>query len=133
VIQGRIGILSAYKTGRGAIVVRGVAETEENGKTRSIIVTELPYMVNKARWVEATAQLVREKKLEGIKDIRDESNREGIRVVFDLKTDADDRIVLNNLFKHTSLQSSFSVNMLAIVEGRPVLLTLKRALQVFID
>jgi DNA gyrase subunit A len=134
VIQGRVGILSAYKTGRGTLVVRGVAHVEELRKDRiAIVVTELPYMVNKSRWIESAAEMVRDKKLEGISDIRDESDRTGIRVVFELKRDADDKVVLNNLFKHTQLQTSFSVNMLAIVEGRPVLLSLRRALQVFID
>jgi DNA gyrase subunit A len=134
VIQGRVGILSAYRTGRGAVVVRGVAHVEEVRKDRpAIVVTELPYMVNKSRWIEATAEMVRDKKLEGISDIRDESDRTGMRVVFELKRDADDKVVLNNLFKHTQLQTSFSVNMLAIVEGRPATLSLRRALQVFID
>jgi DNA gyrase subunit A len=134
VIQGRVGALSAYKTGRGTVVVRGVAHVEEVRKDRpAIIVTELPYMVVKSRWIETAAEMVRDKKLEGIADIRDESDRNGIRVVFELKRDASDQVVLANLFKHTALQSSFSVNMLAIVDGRPVLLTLRRALQVFIE
>jgi DNA gyrase subunit A len=134
VIQGRVGIRSAHKTGRGTVLVRGVAHVEEIRKDRpAIIVTELPYMVNKSRWIESAADMVRDKKLEGISDIRDESDRTGIRVVFELKRDADDKVVLNNLFKHTQLQTSFAVNMLAIVEGRPVLLSLRRALQVFID
>jgi len=134
VIQGRVGILSAHRTGRGSVVVRGVAHCEEIRKDRfAIVVTELPFMVNKSRWIEATAELVRDKKLEGISDIRDESDRTGIRVVLELKRDADDKVVLNNLFKHTQLQTSFSTNMLAIVEGKPVLLSLRRALQVFID
>ncbi|MDX2094162.1 MAG: DNA gyrase subunit A [Kofleriaceae bacterium] len=134
VIQGRVGIISAYKTGRGQIAVRGVAHVEEIRKDRqAIIVTELPFMVNKARWIETTADMVREKKLEGISDIRDESDRTGIRVVFELKKDASDQVVLANLFKYTALQSSFSINMLAIVDSRPVLLSLKRALQVFIE
>jgi DNA gyrase subunit A len=134
VIQGRVGILSAYKTGRGAVAVRGVAHVEEVRKDRpAIIVTELPFMVNKARWIERAADMVRDKKLEGIADIRDESDRTGIRVVFELKKDASDQVVLANLYKHTELQTSFSVNMLAIVDGRPVLLTLRRALQVFIE
>ncbi|HEY4055907.1 MAG TPA: DNA gyrase C-terminal beta-propeller domain-containing protein, partial [Kofleriaceae bacterium] len=107
---------------------------EEIRKDRqAIIVTELPYMVNKARWIESTADMVRDKKLEGISDIRDESDRTGIRVVFELKKDANDQVVLANLFKFTALQSSFSVNMLAIVDQRPVLLTLKHALRVFVD
>ncbi|MDB4962004.1 MAG: gyrase, subunit [Myxococcales bacterium] len=134
VIQGRVGIMSAYKTGRGAIQVRGVASLEEIRKDRmAIIVTELPFMVNKARWIESTADMVRDKKLEGISDIRDESDRTGMRVVFELKRDASDAVVLNNLFKYTALQSSFSCNMLAIVDGRPVMLSLKRALQVFVE
>jgi DNA gyrase subunit A len=134
VIQGRVGILSAYKTGRGTVVVRGVHRIEEVRKDRpAIVVEQLPYMVNKQRWIEATAEMVREKRLEGISDIRDESNREGMRVVIELKRDADDKVVVANLYKHTALQSSFSINMLAIVEGGPVTLTLKRALQVFID
>jgi len=133
-IQGRVGILSAYKTGRGSIAVRGKADFEEIRKDRTaIIVSELPYMVNKARWIESTADLVRDKRLEGISDIRDESNRNGMRVVFELKRDANEQVVLNNLYKNTALQSSFGVNMLAIVDGRPVLLTLRRALHVFID
>ncbi len=134
VIQGRAGIVAAQRTGRGTVVVRGVAHVEEVRKDRpAIIVSELPYMVNKSRWIEAAADMVRDKKLEGISDIRDESDRTGMRVVFELKRDADDKVVLNQLFKHTQLQTSFSVNMLAIVDGRPVLLSLRRALQVFID
>ena len=134
VIQGRAGIVSAQRTGRGTVMVRGVAHVEEVRKDRpAIIVTELPFMVNKSRWIEAAADMVRDKRLEGISDIRDESDRTGMRVVFELKRDADDKVVLNHLFKHTQLQTSFSVNMLAIVDGRPVLLSLRRALQVFID
>ena len=134
IIQGRMGILSAYKTGRGSVVVRGRATIEEIRKDRNaIVVTELPYMVNKARWIEATADQVRDKKLEGIADIRDESDRTGMRVVFELKRDANDQVVLNNLYKATALQSSFAVSMLAIVDSRPVLLTLRKALQVFIE
>jgi DNA gyrase subunit A len=134
VILGRLGIYTAYKTGRGTISLRGVAHVEEVRKDRpAIIVTELPFMVNKAQWIEATAEMVRDKKLEGISDIRDESDRTGIRVVFELKKDADDRVVLNNLYKHSKLQVSFSINMLAIVDSRPVVLPLKRALQVFVE
>ena len=134
VIQGRNGILGAYKNGRGSIQVRGVAHVEEVRKDRqAIIVTEIPFMVVKSRWIETTADMVRDKKLEGISDIRDESDRNGIRVVFELKRDASDQVVLANLFKYTQLQTSFSVNMLAIVDQRPVLLTLKRALQVFVE
>ena len=145
VIQGRVGILSAYRTGRGTISVRGVAHVEEprgkgeaddgkKGKDRTaIVITELPFMVNKARWIEATAAMVRDKKLEGISDIRDESDRTGMRAVFELKRDANAEVVLASLYKFTALQSSFSINMLAIVDARPVLLSLRRALQVFID
>ncbi len=133
-IQGKGGILSAYKTGRGSITLRGKARIEEVRKDRqAIIVEELPYMVNKARWIEATADQVRDKKIEGISDIRDESDRTGMRVVFELKRDANEQVVLNTLYKATALQSTVSVNMLAIVEQRPVLLTLRRALQVFLD
>src|SRR5262249_41168413 len=97
VIQGPVGIMSAHRTGRGPVVVRGVAHVEELRKDRpAIIVSELPFMVNKSRWIETAAELVREKKLEGISDIRDESDRSGIRVVFELKRDADDKVVLNN-------------------------------------
>ena len=123
IIQGRAGILLAYKTGRGSITVRGRSHFEEVRKDRpAIIVTEIPFMVNKARWIEATAELVRDKKLEGISDIRDESDRTGIRVVFELKRDAPEQVVLNNLYKMTALQTTFGINMLAIVGGRPLLL-----------
>ncbi len=133
IIQGRQGILLAYKTGRGSITIRGRASFEEVRKDRgAIIVTEVPYMVNKARWIETTAELVRDKRLEGIADIRDESDRNGIRVVFELKRDASDQVVLNNLYKMTALQSSFGVNLLAIVDGRPVRLSLREALDVFV-
>jgi DNA gyrase subunit A len=133
-IYGRGGIQQAYETGRGAIIVRGKTEFEEmKGGRTAIIVTEVPFQVNKARWIETTADLVRDKKLEGISDIRDESDRQGIRVVFELKKDAVPAVVLNNLFKMTALQSSFGVNMLAIVDSRPKLLDLKDALQRFID
>jgi DNA gyrase subunit A len=133
-IYGRQGIRLAYHTGRGSIVMRGKAEFEEhkNGRT-SIVVTEIPYMVIKSRLVEKVAELVKEKKLEGVSDIRDESNRDGMRIVFDLKKDAVGAVVLNNLFKMTPLQSSFGVTMLAISDGQPRLLTLKDALQHFID
>ena len=133
-ILGRMGSISALKTGRGSVQMRGVAHFEEVRKDRNaIIVTELPFMMNKARWIENCADMVRDKKLEGISDIRDESDRTGIRVVFELKRDASDQVVLAHLYKQTQLQTSFSVNMLAIVEGRPVMLTLKKALHVFIE
>jgi DNA gyrase subunit A len=133
-IYGRRGILQAYETGRGSVIIRGKSDVEElkSGKA-AIVVTEVPYQVNKARWIEQTADLVREKKLEGISDIRDESDRQGIRVVFELKRDAVPAIVLNNLYKMTSLQSSYGINMLAIVDGRPQVLDLRGALLRFID
>jgi DNA gyrase subunit A len=133
-IYGRQGIRLAFHTGRGSIVTRGKADFEEDKKGRtSIIVTEIPYMVIKARLIEKVAELVKEKRLEGISDIRDESNRNGMRIVFDLKKDAVPAVVLNNLYKMTPLQSSFGVTMLAISDGQPKLLTLKDALQHFLD
>jgi DNA gyrase subunit A len=133
-IFGRQGIHLAYKTGRGSIVMRGKAEVEEDKRGRSsIVVTEIPYMVIKARLVEKVAELVKEKKLEGISDIRDESNRNGMRIVFDLRKDAVPAVVLNNLYKMTQLQSSFGVTMLAIVDGQPKILSLKEMLQHFIE
>ncbi len=134
IIQGRSGITSAFLKGKGSVVVRGRTHFEEIRKDRTAIVaTEIPYQVNKARWIESTATLVREKRLEGIADIRDESDRSGIRVVLELKRDANEQVVLNNLFKMTALQSSFGINMLAIAGGRPQLLTLRDALKVFIE
>ena len=116
------------------MVVRGLAEFEELRKDRmGIVVTEIPYMVNKSRWIQSAASLVREKRLEGISDIRDESDRSGVRVVFELKRDANEQVVLNNLYKMTALQSTFSVHMLAIVGGQPQVLTLRKALDVFIE
>jgi len=133
-IYGRQGIRLAYHTGRGSIVMRGKYEFEEDKKGRtSIIVTEIPYMVIKARLIEKVAELVKDKKLDGISDIRDESNRNGMRIVFELRKDAVPAVVLNNLYKMTPLQSSFGVTMLAISDGQPKLLSLKDALQHFID
>jgi DNA gyrase subunit A len=132
ILHGRNGIALAYKTGRGSVSIRGRCHFEELRKDRSgIVVTEIPFMVNKARWIEATAALVREKKLEGITDIRDESDRSGIRVVFELKRDANEQVVLNSLYKMTALQTSFSINMLAIVGGKPQKLGLRQALNIF--
>src|SRR5215470_8170510 len=134
IICGRAGIHQAYETGRGSIIVRGKTDFEEDKRGRTaIIATEIPYQVNKARWIEQTAELVREKKLEGISDIRDESDRDGIRVVFELKRDAVPTIVLNNLFKMTSLQTSYGINMLAIADGQPRVLDLRSALMRFIE
>jgi DNA gyrase subunit A len=133
-IYGRQGIRQAYHTGRGSIVMRGKAEVEEDKRGRSsIVVTEIPYMVIKARLVEKVAELVKEKRLEGISDIRDESNRNGMRIVFELRKDAVPAVVLNNLYKMTALQSSFGVTMLAIVDGQPKILSLKEMLHCFIE
>jgi DNA gyrase subunit A len=133
-ICGRGGIRAAYETGRGALLMRARTAIEEHPKTgrKSIIATEIPYQVNKAKLIEKIAELVRDKRIEGISDIRDESDRDGMRVVVDLKKDAVPEVVLNNLWKMTPLQESFGINMLAIVEGRPQILSLKQALQHFI-
>jgi DNA gyrase subunit A len=133
-IYGRGGIRAAYETGRGAILMRGRTTVEEHPKTgrKSIVATEIPYQVNKAKLIEKIAELVRDKKIEGIADLRDESDREGMRIVIDLKKDAVPEIVQNNLFKMTPLQESFGINMLAIVDGRPQILSLKKALSHYI-
>jgi DNA gyrase subunit A len=134
-ICGRAGIRAAYETGRGALLMRARTTIEEHPKTgrKSIVATEIPYQVNKARLIEKIAELVREKKIEGIADMRDESDRDGMRIVIDLKKDAVGEVVLNNLYKMSQLQESFGMNMLAIVDGRPQTLSLKQALQHFIS
>jgi DNA gyrase subunit A len=133
-INGRSGIRNAYETGRGAILMRGRTTVEEHPKTgrKSIVATEIPYQVNKAKLIEKIAELVRDKKIEGIADLRDESDRDGMRIVVDLKKDAVPEIVQNNLWKMTPLQESFGINMLAIVDGRPQILSLKKALTNYI-
>ncbi|WP_410502176.1 DNA gyrase subunit A [Exiguobacterium acetylicum] len=133
-ILGRSGIRRAYETGRGSIIVRAKAEIEQTKKDRErIIVTELPYQVNKARLVEKIADLVREKKIEGITDLRDESDRRGMRIVMEIRRDANASVILNNLYKQTSMQTTFGVNMLAIVGGRPKTLTLKEMLYHYLE
>ena len=133
-IRGSAGIVDAYNTGRGRIIMEASTEIEEvRGGRYRIIVTELPYQVNKANLVEKIAQLVRDKRIDGISDIRDESDRHGMRVVVELRRDAQANIVLNNLYKHTTLRSSFNVIMLALVDGQPQVLPLKRALTLFIE
>jgi DNA gyrase subunit A len=134
-ICGRAPIREAYETGRGILQVRASAEIEENEKTgrEKIVVDAIPYQVNKARLIERIAELVNEKKIEGISDLRDESDRNGMRIVVELKRDANSQVVLNLLYRHTSMQDSFGVNLLAIVEGRPKLLNLRQALLVFLD
>ncbi len=126
IIYGYNGVKMAFETGRGRIIVRGRAdiETKDNGR-ESIIITEIPYLVNKANMIEKTAQLITEKKIDGISAIRDESDRQGMRIVYELKRDAITSVVLNNLYKQTQLQTSFSVNNVALVKGRPQTLNLK--------
>jgi DNA gyrase subunit A len=133
-IYGYSGVREAFETGRGRIVLRAKAniETLDSGKER-IIVTEIPYQVNKWQMIKATADLINEKKIEGISDIRDESDRDGMRIVYELKRDAIANVVLNNLYKYTSLQTSFSVNNIALVGGRPYLLNLKQLIGHFVD
>jgi len=134
IIQGKSGIIDTYTTGRGRIVMKAATEIEEaRGGRRQIIVTELPYQVNKANLVERIANLVRDKKLDGISDIRDESDRHGMRVVIELRRDAQADIVLNNLFRHTAMRTSFNAIMLALVDGQPQVLGLKPALSLFIQ
>lgn len=126
IIYGYSGVKSAFETGRGRVVLRSVANFEQTktGKEQ-IVITEIPYMVNKANMIEKTAALINDKKIEGISDMRDESDRDGLRVVYDLKRDAVPNVVLNNLYKYTQLQSSFSINNVALVKGRPYTLNLK--------
>jgi len=133
IIMGRAGTHAAYKTGRGAVIMRGKTHVEEVRKDREAIVfTEVPYQVNKAKLIERIAETVREKLIEGIAELRDESDRDGVRVVIELKRDAEPEIVLNQLYRHTALQTSFGVNMLALDGGRPELLTLRDVIAAFI-
>jgi len=137
-ILGRSGIRETYLTGRGSITMRGVAAIETlevpgRPDRDAVIITELPYQTNKAAMIERIAEMVNDKKLEGISDIRDESDRDGMRIVIELRRDAYPQVVLNNLFKLTPLQCNFSAHMLALVNGEPILLTLRRMLQVFLD
>src|SRR5574337_1622571 len=133
-IYGRTGIRDAYLTGRGLIRMRAKAFVEKSrGAREAIIVSELPYQVNKAKLIERIAELIRERKVEGIADLRDESDREGMRVVIELKKDQPAEPVLNQLYKHTAMQSTFGVIMLALVEGQPKVLALKAALAHFIE
>ena len=133
-ILGKNGISQAYRTGRGKIKVRAVTEIEPMGNGRQrIVVTELPYMVNKAKLIEKIAELVRDKRVEGISDLRDESSREGMRVVIELKKDANPNIILNHLYKHTQLQDTFGVIMLALVNNEPMILNLKQILELYLN
>ena len=133
-IYGMEGVKSAFETGRGRVVVRAKASFETNASGREqIVVTEIPYMLNKASMIEKTAALINEKKIEGISDLRDESDRDGMRIVYDLKRDAIPNVVLNNLYKYTQLQSSFGVNNVALVNGRPMTLNLKDLIKHFVE
>lgn len=134
IIYGYEGVKEAFETGRGRIVMRAKTTVEpmEHGREQ-IVVTEIPFMINKSELIKKTADLVNEKKLDGISDIRDESDRNGMRIVFELRKDAVTNVVLNNLFKHTSLQSSFSVNNIALSKGRPVMLNLKDLIAEFVE
>ncbi len=134
IINGIDGIVEAYKTGRGKIKIRGKAyvETNKNTKQTNLIITELPYQVNKSELLARIAQLVNEKKIEGVRDIRDESNKDGIRVVIELKKDASSNVVLNKLYKHTNLETTFGINLLGIDQGRPRSLGIKEVLEIFI-
>ena len=133
IIMGKAGIRAAYETGKGKIVVRSKTEIEEeNGRDR-IVVTEIPYQVNKAKLIENIADLVKDKKITGISDLRDESDREGMRIVIELKRDANPNVVLNLLFKHTKMQDTFGVIMLALVDNEPQVLNLKQVLSHYID
>ncbi len=134
IIYGYAGVREAFETGRGRIVIRSKVEieTESNGREK-IIVTEIPYMVNKAELIKTIADMVEDKKIEGISNINDESDREGMRIVVDIKRDANSNVVLNKLFKYSALQSSFSVNNIALVHGRPRMLTLRELIRHFVD
>lgn len=133
VIYGYEGVRDAFHTGRGRIVMRAKAEIEEENGREQIIVTEIPYQVNKAELIKKTADLVNDKKIEGISDIRDESDRNGMRIVYEIKRDAIANVVLNKLYKYTALQTSFSVNNICLVDGRPELLNLKQMIHHFVE
>ncbi|MGH2577522.1 MAG: DNA gyrase subunit A, partial [Actinomycetota bacterium] len=133
-ICGRAGIRQAYRTGRGSVVMRARAEIEaRKGDKESIVVTEIPYQVNKARLIERIAELVREKRIDGIADIRDESSREGMRIVLDIRKGEPSQVILNNLYKLTPLQDTFGIIMLAIVDQRPRVLNLLEVCELFVD
>lgn len=133
IIMGKSGIRAAYETGKGKIVVRSKTEIEgENGRHR-IVVTEIPYQVNKAKLIESIADLVKDKRIVGISDLRDESDREGMRIVIELKKDANPNVVLNLLFKHTKMQDTFGIIMLALVNNQPQVLSLKEILNNYIN
>ena len=133
IVMGKSGIRKAYETGKGSVTLRAKVEIEElkNGREQ-IIVHELPYMVNKAKLIERIAELARDKKIEGITDIKDESDREGMRITIDVRRDVSASVVLNNLYKLTLMQTAFNFNMLAIVNGTPRVLSLKQILTYYL-
>ena len=133
IIYGYQGVKEAYETGRGRVVIRGKAHIENENGREKIVVTEIPYMVNRAEMIQKTADLVNEKKIEGISNVNDESDREGMRVVYDIKRDAMSNVVLNQLYKYTALQTSFSVNNIALVHGRPKIMNLKDIIKYFVE
>src|SRR5215510_11955374 len=134
-VHGRAGIRAAYAIGRGQLLMRARGTTEENPKTgrAALVATEIPYQVNKARLIEKMAELVKDKRIEGISDLRDESDRDGMRIVIELRKDAVPAVVLNNLWKLTPLQDSFGIIMLAIVDGKPMVMSLKDMIARFVD
>ncbi|MDZ4907031.1 DNA gyrase subunit A, partial [Clostridium perfringens] len=132
-IMGKAGIRAAYETGKGRIIVRAKAEIEEENNRHRIIVTEIPYQVNKAKLIENIADLVKDKRIVGISDLRDESDREGMRIVIELKKDANPNVVLNMLYKHTKMQDTFGVIMLALVNNEPQVLNIKQVLNYYIE
>jgi len=132
-ILGKNGIRKAYEFGRGSIVVRAKYDIIDNSNKKSIIITEIPYQVNKSRLIERIAELAKDKRIEGITDLRDESNRNGMRIVIELRRDTNPEVLMNNLFKHTALQNNFSVNMLALVDNQPKVLNLKQVVVHYLD
>ena len=133
IIMGKSGIRAAYETGKGKVIVRAKAEIEEENSRHRIVVTEIPYQVNKAKLIESIADLVKDKKITGISDLRDESDRDGMRIVIELKKDANPSVVLNLLYKHTKMQDTFGIIMLALVNNEPKVLNLKELLSNYID
>lgn len=133
IIYGYQGVQEAFETGRGRIVLRGKLHIENEGGRQKIVITEIPYMVNRAEMIQKTADLVNEKKIEGISNVNDESDREGMRVVYDLKRDAMSNVVLNQLYKYTPLQTTFNVNNIALVNGRPKMLNIKELIHYFVE
>ena len=132
VIYGYDGVKEAYETGRGRIVLRGEATVEENDKQTQIIIKSIPYQVNKAELLKKFAELVNDKIIDGVTDLRDESDREGMRIVLDLRRDAVPNVIINQLYQNSALQSAFNVNNIALVHGRPMLLNLKDILSILL-